>query len=121
MKRISYLINDRLGFEKHMEEEQLKQIKGFSAYYTLEENEKGILYCLEDLNGNKLNINSLNGYEKMYMDECFDCFCKDKEISENYKDFIKILDNPREIKKPIIADINYFYIMQKKIILKIPL
>lgn len=110
MRRTTYLINDKAGFKKNInrvskklskEEKQkiLDSIIEFSAYYTLEENDKkDISYCLENLQGNKIDINSLNGYENMYINECLDCFIKNREISEKYKDFIKVLDQPREIK-----------------------
>lgn len=110
MKRTTYLINDKAGFKKNInrvskklskEEKQkiLDSIIEFSAYYTLEENDKkDILYYLEDLQGNKIDINSLNGYENMYINECLNCFMENRKISDKYKDFIKILNQPREIK-----------------------
>lgn len=108
MRRITYLIDDKTGFEELLKKEKLSMkenqeildnIKGFSAYYTLEDDKSGMRYCLEDLKGNRININNLNGYENMYLNECFNCFMKKTEISEKYKNFIKILDKPREIKK----------------------
>ena len=109
MRRITYLIDDKMGFEKMLKNEKQKlskekeqkildDIKGFSVYYTLEENQGDMRYCLEDLKGKRLNINNLNGYEKKYLDECFDCFTKKRKISEEYKVFIKILKEPREMK-----------------------
>lgn len=109
MRRITYLIDDKQGFKKNINRlskklsEKEKQkildgIIGFSVYYTLEENQGDIRYCLEDLSGKKFNINNLNGYEKMYLNECLDCFMRKRKIAEEYKDFIKILDIPREMK-----------------------
>lgn len=109
MRRITYLIDDKQGFKKNINRlskklsEKEKQkildgIIGFSVYYTLEENQGDIRYCLEDLSGKKININNLNGYEKMYLNECLDCFMRKRKIAGEYKDFIKILDIPREMK-----------------------
>ncbi|MCI9016168.1 MAG: hypothetical protein HFJ53_03245 [Clostridia bacterium] len=108
MRRITYLIDDKVGFEKllkkkkpQLSEEELQKrlddIKGFSAYYTLQENKSDMRYSLEDLNGKRININNLNGYENMYLNECFDCFIKKRKIPAEYKDFIKILDKPKEM------------------------
>lgn len=99
MRRTTYLIDDKQGFkEQGLSRELLKEIGGFQIYYTLEEdNENQITYCLENLQGSKININSLNGYERIYIDECFDCFMKNKKITEKYKGFIKILEQPRKI------------------------
>ena len=104
MRKISYLIDDKKGFKKNLPEEQqkyLNNIKGFSAYYTLQEDEEGITYQLEDLYGKKLDIDDLNGYEKTYIHECFDNFCGRKVITKEYKDFITILDEPRIIKPSV--------------------
>lgn len=98
MRRVTYLIDDKKGFSKTIDEERLKSIEGFKVYYTLEEKENEIYYCLEDIDGNKLSINDLNGYQNMYLYECMDCFRRNGEITNEYKDFIEILDVPREMK-----------------------
>lgn len=98
MRRVTYLIDDKKGLSKTVDGERLKSVKGFKVYYTLEKNESGIYYFLEDMNGNKIDINNLSGYQRIYTRECFDCFTNKREISNEYKDFIEILDVPREIK-----------------------
>ena len=98
MRRVTYLIDDKKGFSKNIDEERLETIEGFKVYYTLEEKGNDIHYCLEDMNGNKLNINDLNGYQNMYLYECMDCFRRNGKITDKYKDFIEILAEPREMK-----------------------
>lgn len=104
MRTITYLIDDKEGFRKSLTKEQLNlmnDIKGFKVYYTLHEDEEGIMYQLEDMKGNLLNVNLLNGYEKEYIHKCLDFFCKEQKVSDEYKDFIKILDIPRIIKPSV--------------------
>ena len=101
MRTITYLINDIEGLKKENPEYALKEIEGFKAYYTLKEDNDGTTYSLEDLKGNKLNINYLNQYQKMFINECYDSFIKKREISSKYKNYITILDTPREINKSI--------------------
>lgn len=98
MKRVTYLIDDKKGLSKTVDEERLKSVSGFKVYYTLEENESGIYHFLEDMNGNKININDLTGYQKIYTRECLNRFKNNEEITNEYKDFIEVLDVPREIK-----------------------
>ncbi len=100
MRTTTYLINDIKGFKGKIPENAIKNLEGFQVYYTLQEN-NGLAYYLEDLNGNKININDLNGYKKMFLDECFDSFIKKREISDKYKEYITILNEPREIKQEI--------------------
>lgn len=96
MRITTYLIDDIKGLKKEVPEDALKGIEGFKVYYTLKE-DNDITYNLEDINGNKLNISNLNGYEMMYLRECYDSFVKKRDISDKYKNYITILDTPREI------------------------
>ena len=50
MRRVTYLIDDKKGFSKTIDEERLKSIEGFKVYYTLEEKENEIYYCLVIVN-----------------------------------------------------------------------
>ena len=92
MREMTFIIDDKKGFEKHGH-----QLTGkiFQVKYTLKKDEKGICYELYDFNGNQLNIIDLSGYEKMYTDECFSAFMQDREITEEFKDFIEI-ESPKE-------------------------
>ena len=38
MRRVTYLIDDKKGFSKNIDEERLNSIEGFKVYYTLEQN-----------------------------------------------------------------------------------
>lgn len=93
MRKVTYIIDDEKGFnkilngKKHDIEEYLKLI------YTLTQEGSDIRYTLTDFNGNSININSLNGYQSMYTNECFNAFTKDTKISDKYKDFIEIKEN----------------------------
>lgn len=97
MKKVTYLIDDKKGFSKSLNANDVSAIKGFRVYYTLEENDNGTFYALEDDLGNKMNFNKLNGYQKMYLNECYHCFRNNKTISDKFKDFIEVLDEPRNI------------------------
>lgn len=97
MKKVTYLIDDKKGFAKTLKQEDLRAMNGFRVYYTLEENHNGLFYALEDELGHKMNLDNLDGYEKMYINECFKCFTNNQPISKKYKDFIEVLDKPRNI------------------------
>lgn len=62
----------------------------FKVKYTLMKDSTGISYKLADFENNPININTLNGYQSMYTNECFNAFTKDRDITSEYKDFIKI-------------------------------
>ena len=98
MKRVTYLIDDSILLKD-------KTNKKFCVYYTLNEDEKGIIYQLEDENGNFLNINELNGYERQYLHICFETFRNNKEIPKDYENIISVIDKPRII----IPKINVRY------------
>lgn len=97
MKKVTYLIDDKKGFSKSLNTNDVSAIKGFRAYYTLEENYNGLFYALEDDLGNKMNLNKLDGYQKMYIHECYKCFTNNQPISKKFKDFIEVLEEPRSI------------------------
>lgn len=97
MKKVTYLIDDKKGFSKSLNANDVSAIKGFRVYYTLEENCNGLFYALEDDLGNKMNLNKLDGYQKMYIHECYKCFTNNQPISKTFEDFIDVLDEPRNI------------------------
>lgn len=71
----------------------------FRAFYTLERKDGNISYCLENFNGESLNINEMNGYENMLLNICFSNFYNKKEISKEYQDLISIEKEHRLIKE----------------------
>ena len=97
MKRVTYFIND--------ESIRNENNPPFSIYYTLNEENGNITYSIEDKNGNDININDLNGYEKHYTHICFESFTKNTKIPRQYENLIKILEKPRII----IPKINMRY------------
>lgn len=101
MRRTTYLIDDVKGFMKNINSDELKSIQGFKVYYTLEENKNGVYYYLEDMNNNKLNLNDLNGYQKQFIQECYNNFISNESISKEFKEFICKLEEPRELKKDL--------------------
>lgn len=73
--------------------------KRFKVFYTLERKDGNISYCLENFDGQSLNINEMKGYENMLLNMCFSNFYNNKDIPINYKDLITIEEVPRAIKK----------------------
>lgn len=73
MRKVIFKIDDKEYFRRELEkenvpndikEEILNSVKGFKSIYTLYGNEKQVdRYELTDQDGNKININDLNGYE----------------------------------------------------------
>lgn len=90
MKKVTYLIDDSILRPK-------KEHERFRVYYTLNEDNNKILYKLEDEENKKINIDDLNGYEKQYIDVCFELFRRNSLIPKEYENIIKILDKPRTI------------------------
>lgn len=90
-KIITYRIND----EKITNDKD----KGFKVFYTLERKNGSISYCLESLYGETLNINKINGYEKMLLNICLSNFYGNKEIPNEFKSIITIEEVPRVIKQ----------------------
>ena len=85
MRKVIFKIDDKEYFRKYFErqnctEEQiekiLKGIKNFKAIYTLYGEEKQVdRYELTDYDGNKIDINDLNGYEKgVVLNDCYAYF-----------------------------------------------
>lgn len=87
MRKVIFKINDKEYFKKdfkrqniNITEEQtegiLKGLKIFKAIYILYGNEKQVdRYELIDYDGNKMNINDLNGYEKgVVLNDCYAYF-----------------------------------------------
>lgn len=81
MRKVIFKIDDYEYFKKEFElegvnaeesERILKHIKPFKAIYTLYGNGNSIeRYELTDLDGNKIDFNSLNGYERgMVLNDC---------------------------------------------------
>jgi hypothetical protein len=101
--KIVYEINDRKGLinlckQQSMKDSEIERLlsdgKDFHVIYTLEGNKNSgtLNYTLIDaITKEKLNIHSLNGYEKGYINECFDHFRTEKDkILKN--EFISILE-----------------------------
>ena len=83
MKAIKYIIRDREYFKKLYGatinvDEVLGNTTDFNVNYTLFETETGLRYEIDDLKGNKLNINDLNGYQKSILNECYKHFITGK-------------------------------------------
>lgn len=83
--KMEFIINDMEYFKEKwrnegMAECQIEKIatvfpSSFRAVYTLEKKENGIIYKLQNENGNTIKLSSLNGYEKnVVIDDCFDYF-----------------------------------------------
>ena len=78
MRKITYIIDDS-------EISNLTGESPFKVIYSLKEDKKGISYELTDFEKNPININSLNGYQRMFTNECFKSFSKEIPIKdENY-------------------------------------
>ena len=85
MRKVTFKIDDQEYFKRELEKENcteeqkediLKCLGTFKAIYTLYGNGKSVdRYTLTDYNGNKININDLNGYEKgVVLNECYTYF-----------------------------------------------
>lgn len=91
MRKITFTINDLEWFRKYykMSELQFNDIFGneepFKCIYVLygEKKECPDRYELTDLNGNKININDLNGYQKgVVLNDCWAYFTGGKYHSD---------------------------------------
>lgn len=101
IRKVTYIIDDEKGFKKSLSDKALNGMDFFKAKYTLTEDENGITYTLTDFNDKKININSLNGYQYMYINECFNSFNKMCDIAEEFKVVAYCrLGNPEQIEKP---------------------
>ena len=89
-KKITYKINNSKFTKENIP---------FKVYYTLESKEGDLSYCLENFEGQSLNINELNGYENMLLNMCFSNFYNNKEIEDDYQDIVTIEEVPRAIKQ----------------------
>lgn len=85
MRKVIFKIDDKEYFRRELEkenvpndikEEILNSVNGFKSIYTLYGNEKQVdRYELTDQDGNKININDLNGYEKgVVLNDCYAYF-----------------------------------------------
>lgn len=92
MRKVIFKIDDQEYFRRQLEkknctEEQIKNIlKGignFKAIYTLYGDGKNVdRYTLTNHDGNKININDLNGYEKgVVLNDCYTYFVGGKYYS----------------------------------------
>lgn len=93
MRKVTYIIDDEKGFNKILNGKKYDVKDPLKLIYTLTQEGSDIRYTLTDFNENPVNINSLNGYQSMFLHECFNAFTKDTKISEEYKDFIEIKEN----------------------------
>lgn len=85
MRKVIFKIDDKEYFRRDLKrqnctesqtEDILKGLGNFKAIYTLYGNEKQVdRYELTDQDGNKININDLNGYEKgVVLNDCYAYF-----------------------------------------------
>lgn len=85
MRKVIFKIDDKEYFRRELEkenvpndikEEILNSVKGFKSIYTLYGNKKQVdRYELTDYDGNKININDLNGYERgVVLNDCYAYF-----------------------------------------------
>lgn len=97
MLKMIFTIDDRAGYEDWLKERGLDQREinekmnelfnydsSFKVIYTLYGNKKESMmpdrYELTDFDGNKVNINNLNGYEQGILNDCYEHF-----INQKYK------------------------------------
>lgn len=96
MRKVIFKIDDKEYFKRDLKrqnctEEQtediLKKINSFKAIYTLYGNKKQVdRYKLTDYDGNKININDLNGYEKgVVLNDCYAYFVGGKYCFDSDK------------------------------------
>lgn len=85
MRKVIFKINDQEYFRKEFEKDGctgkqadgiLKGLNNFKAIYTLYGNGNNVdRYELTEYDGNKININDLNGYEKgVVLNDCYSYF-----------------------------------------------
>lgn len=93
MRKVIFKIDDKEYFRRDLKrqnctesqtEDILKDLKNFKAIYTLYGEEKQVdRYELTDYDGNKININDLNGYEKgVVLNDCYAYFTGGKYHSD---------------------------------------
>ena len=96
MRKVIFKIDDKEYFKRDLKrqnctEEQtediLKKFNNFKAIYTLYGNKKQVdSYKLTDYDGNKININDLNGYEKgVVLNDCYAYFVGGKYCFDSDK------------------------------------
>lgn len=96
MRKVIFKIDDKEYFRRELEKENcteqqveyiLKNIGNFKAIYTLYGEGKNVnRYELTDHNGNRININDLNGYEKgVVLNDCCAYFTGGKYHSNTDK------------------------------------
>lgn len=81
-RKVAFIINDLEYFRKHynLTDEQFNSMladqKPFKAVYTLIGNDKTVdRYILTDMDGNKLYMDDLNGYERgVVLNDCYAYF-----------------------------------------------
>lgn len=89
MRKVTFKIDDQEYFKRELEKENcsreqvqniLKGLGTFKAIYTLYGNGNDVdKYTLTDHDGNKININDLNGYEKgVVLNDCHAYFTGSK-------------------------------------------
>jgi len=96
MRKVIFKIDDKEYFRRDLKrqnctgsqaEDILKKLNNFKAIYTLYGNKKQVdRYELTDYDGNKININDLNGYEKgVVLNDCYAYFVGEKYCFDSDK------------------------------------
>lgn len=91
MRKVKFFIDDLRYFKEkfNLDDKQLKEMfndkESFKAIYTLYgEGKTTERYELTDYSENKININSLNGYERgVVLSDCYSYFVGGKYFGEN--------------------------------------
>jgi hypothetical protein len=79
MRKVTFVIDDvasmRELYKDDLTEELTKDKESFKVIYSLIGNKDPDRYELHDMNGNKLNVNDLNGYQRgCIINDCFKYF-----------------------------------------------
>lgn len=96
MRKVIFKIDDKEYLRRDLKrqnctgsqaEDILKKLNNFKAIYTLYGNKKQVdRYELTDYDGNKININDLNGYEKgVVLNDCYAYFVGEKYCFDSDK------------------------------------
>ncbi|MFQ7208565.1 MAG: hypothetical protein ACLRPZ_03875 [Coprococcus sp.] len=96
MRKVIFKIDDKEYLRRDLKrqnctgsqaEDILKNLNNFKAIYTLYGNKKQVdRYELTDYDGNKININDLNGYEKgVVLNDCYAYFVGEKYCFDSDK------------------------------------
>jgi len=86
MRKVTFIIDDIASMKELFKNEEnaseaMKDQKSFKAVFSVIGNKSPDRYELSDMNGNRLNINDLNGYQRAcIMGDCYKYF----ESKSNY-------------------------------------